>query len=1410
MAKLFGSVLGNIAGSLLRTLSDGVSTDTVLEVKTDTYIRQAVHCREEGLVIYGPLDGVYDIVLHKDYQSSLSMAYSLFRSETIIDVESKFMIYKQALLPLLACCSYLCTKDMLQKFCEVLKEHPTWSAVHMAAHLGFVDSFKLDGLASQINDTAWETGETALLVALRSEQYKVVHTLLALNVDTNKMDINGNTAVHAAAITNKDVIQSITVKSGQLINHRNKDGHTPLHLACVADKPDCVKALMSAGADVNVTGTYEFPIHTALQVSSTRPTIISIFQGGNISLIHAIIIFGGDVDILNNKGECPRHLAATSKLPQKDHALYILNSVGAKRCNRVIPNSCNDGCKPDGSYYGQPLESKNPMKTYPNNTFDEILASATMIAALSRRRHDSETGNRNRGRLLCLDGGGIRGLILIQMLIGIEEMIGKPVMNLFDWMSGTSTGGILTLALATGKTVRETQRLYFRLKDKVFMGHRPYPSEPLELFLQKELGCETKMSDIIFPRVIVTGVLADRHPAELHIFRNYPSPSAILGIEDKSGYQPPPRPEDQLVWRAARASGAAPTYFRASGRFVDGGLIANNPTLDALTEIYQYNAALRATGEEHKITELECVVSLGTGRCPTVSVNTIDVFRPESIWDAARMAMGVSALANLLIDQATAADGRVVERARAWCSTIGIPFFRLNAPISKDVPLDETDDAELVKMLWETMVYIQSKQRELQDLARLLENISFLFQELELDFENNEKAGTTQSLPVRKNISIKLKGKGRGKGRGKTAATGSRSAKRENASAKKEKEPPVEENDENKITKFEMEDDISKLEAPTFTTIDRGPPEPMHRNTKLRWDHKVHLIGEKVVNPMLHCCEKCKLPILIYGRMIPCKHVFCLACAKKSGSSCPRCKDKVQRVENTGLGTVYMCTYGGSRHGNNGCRRTYLSQRDLQAHINHRHSRSTSHHHDTPNQTIHHSTPSAPTTHSTHSTRTDPREAVRAANHDSVSLRTTSHHTPVHSHPPPPLLPHLPDTSILPPPLQTTYHRDENHPLSGRAHITFTQPPSATGQPPSAHGYASPIPVVSARSNLITVPIQDDANLPTSYRSSHQGTGNYHHPPPPQQTGVSYLQHPPPQHPYNHPPPNHLPVSYSTNQTNQTPLVYGNTSQVFSQPPPTHFPPPLLPPPAQNASGPSMFTSPPPGPIHHPPPAQLQQYGSRPRFSPSGQPVFEDSHLNSPPYSGRPWGRGPPPMHPISKGVNIAWDFGILISVLSRQNRIFTLVNTVARNVISVIMDDKCASRLNMDHGFVRSIRRNQIDRDNYDKEKKQAERTKKPISNRLSSGRPKKPDAEIYKPPNRGQRQLKSNILPVKKPIFILILDNQDGTEEDLCIYQVRMYSDLQKESEEFAMKCGLCQPFVPVLYSKLEDLYEKYKKET
>lgn len=55
------------------------------------------------------------------------------------------------------------------------------------------------------------------------------------------------------------------------------------------------------------------------------------------------------------------------------------------------------------------------------------------------------------GRILCLDGGGIRGLVLIQMLEALEMILGGPVIKYFDWIAGTSTGGILSLALSCGE-----------------------------------------------------------------------------------------------------------------------------------------------------------------------------------------------------------------------------------------------------------------------------------------------------------------------------------------------------------------------------------------------------------------------------------------------------------------------------------------------------------------------------------------------------------------------------------------------------------------------------------------------------------------------------------------------------------------------------------------------------------------------------------------------------------------------------------------------------------------------------------------------------------------------------------------------------------------------------------------------
>ncbi|PSN56990.1 hypothetical protein C0J52_04240 [Blattella germanica] len=146
---------------------------------------------------------------------------------------------------------------------------------------------------------------------------------------------------------------------------------------------------------------------------------------------------------------------------------------------------------------------------------------------------------------------------------------------------------------------------------------------------------------------------------------------------------------------------------KSFGRFLDGGLIANNPTLDALTEIHEYNLALKAVGRSAEVR-------------PVTVLKEIDVFRPESLWDTARLAIGISALGTLLVDQATASDGRVVDRARAWCSMIGVPYFRFTPQMSEDIAMDEKSDEKLVNMLWEAKAHIHANYTMVREVAELL------------------------------------------------------------------------------------------------------------------------------------------------------------------------------------------------------------------------------------------------------------------------------------------------------------------------------------------------------------------------------------------------------------------------------------------------------------------------------------------------------------------------------------------------------------------------------------------------------------------------------------------------------------------------------------------------------------------
>ncbi|XP_035986595.1 85/88 kDa calcium-independent phospholipase A2-like [Fundulus heteroclitus] len=224
---------------------------------------------------------------------------------------------------------------------------------------------------------------------------------------------------------------------------------------------------------------------------------------------------------------------------------------------------------------------------------------------------------------------------------------------------------------------------------------------------------------------MVTSVLADRHPGELHIFRNYNPPSLKRepAYSTSTTFKSLTIPQEQLVWRAARSSGAAPTYFRPMGRFLDGGLLANNPTLrhSAMTEIHQFNKSLKAEGREMDVKKLGIVVSLGTGKPPQEVVTSVDVFRPSNPLELAKTFVGAKELGKMLVDCCTDSDGCAVDRARAWCEMIDTIYQRLSPQLSQEVMLDEVSNKVLVNMLWATLMYLFEKREVLQSLAKMLQ-----------------------------------------------------------------------------------------------------------------------------------------------------------------------------------------------------------------------------------------------------------------------------------------------------------------------------------------------------------------------------------------------------------------------------------------------------------------------------------------------------------------------------------------------------------------------------------------------------------------------------------------------------------------------------------------------------------------
>ncbi|XP_007519386.2 85/88 kDa calcium-independent phospholipase A2 isoform X2 [Erinaceus europaeus] len=746
-------------GRLVNTLSS-VSTlfsspFRVKEVTLSDYTTN-VRVREEGqLILFQNMPSrTWDCVLVNPRNSQ--SGFRLFQLETEAEALVNFQQFSSQLPPFYESSAHVLHIEILQSLTDLIRSHPSWSVAHLAVELGIRECFHHSRIISCANSTESEEGCTPLHLACRKGDGEILVELVHYcHAQMDVTDNNGETAFHYAVQgDNAQVLQLLGKNASSAgLNQVNNQGQTPLHLACQMGKQEMVRVLLLCNARCNIMGPGGYPIHTAMKYSQKGCAEMIISMDSNqihskdprygASPLHwaktgemarLLLKRGCDVNSTSAAGNTALHVAV---MRNRFECVMMLLTHGANADARgengntplhLAMSKDNVEMVKALIVFGAEVDTPNDYGETPVLIASKISKQLQDIVHISRARKPAfilssmRDENRTHDHLLCLDGGGVKGLIIIQLLIAIEKASGVATKDLFDWVAGTSTGGILALAILHSKSMAYMRGVYFRMKDEVFRGSRPYESGPLEEFLKREFGEHTKMTDVKKPKVMLTGTLSDRQPAELHLFRNYEAPEMIREprFSQNINLKPPTQPSDQLVWRAARSSGAAPTYFRPNGRFLDGGLLANNPTLDAMTEIHEYNQDLIRKGQGNKVKKLSIVVSLGTGRSPQVPVTCVDVFRPSNPWELAKTVFGAKELGKMVVDCCTDPDGRAVDRARAWCEMVDIQYFRLNPQLGVDIMLDEVSNSVLVNALWETEVYIHEHRDEFQKLIQLL------------------------------------------------------------------------------------------------------------------------------------------------------------------------------------------------------------------------------------------------------------------------------------------------------------------------------------------------------------------------------------------------------------------------------------------------------------------------------------------------------------------------------------------------------------------------------------------------------------------------------------------------------------------------------------------------------------------
>lgn len=297
-------------------------------------------------------------------------------------------------------------------------------------------------------------------------------------------------------------------------------------------------------------------------------------------------------------------------------------------------------------------------------------------------------------KILSLDGGGVRGYLTTIILENLEKKIHyekreeKPLGEYFDFIVGTSTGSIIAGLLSIGKSASEIKTIYEndikeifskKMKRTVPLIYSKYSKEKLrekaELYFKRE-DQELIFNDVS-THLLITSVDILNMTPRLH----------------KSGYHVDNLARlDEKISSAVIASCSAPSFFSVeknlvySTHLIDGGIVANNPSLIALIDAFKFD----------NINEKEIsLLSIGTGKIGKLPYDL------DSLSDSGYQWLRKKGK-NPLIEILMQSQSNLAEFQTSFMmENLGFKnnYRRINPELKFDMELDDIDKIELLKNL---------------------------------------------------------------------------------------------------------------------------------------------------------------------------------------------------------------------------------------------------------------------------------------------------------------------------------------------------------------------------------------------------------------------------------------------------------------------------------------------------------------------------------------------------------------------------------------------------------------------------------------------------------------------------------------------------------------------------------------